>query len=282
MTIILPSGYRINLDNSTTYYNPSGAPKTVVFTFAVGVGSGTWTETFLTAETAASFMLQLDSLVGSGQTGIASPTGSPTRLVSVTPNPFSMHGGGYILVNGNRFDPDAMGSLYFNDVGTAPDFLGYKMDCQYLNPTQARAVWVSDGSDPNLLDEQVAYYKDMNGLVSNVLGGVFLKNVTALTFTSVTPSSISVGTGTSFALAGTGFLASGITTLKLDDGAGNVNKWSEASNPVGGYGVFTIDSDASITMGDSFTYSVATTYTIYYSINGGATWTTTGKTVTVS
>jgi len=96
-----------------------------------------------------------------------------------------------------------------------------------------------------------------------------------LTFVSITPNTASVG-GTTFAgaVAGTGFLGSGITDMNLDDGAGHVISCS-----------FSTDSDIQITLtallgGGS--WPASGTYTAYYSTNGGSVWTTTGLTVTVS
>jgi len=270
VTIILPSGYRINLENQTTY--SPGSTTTVVFTFAVGIGTGTWTETFLTSETAANFLLQLDALIGvggAGRIGITNLTGSPTTLFSVSPNPFAMHGGGYILVNGSRFDPDTIGLLYLNDVGTAPDFNGYVMACTYISPTQVSARWISDGTDTNVLSELIAYYRDSNNLVSNVLTGVLVSDVAALTFTSVTPNTASVGDQFMGNVAGTGFAAAGIPDFLLDDGAGN---------QIGCLISGGTDVLLSIVAVNNFT--VAGVYTLYYPV--GAGYVTTGLTVTVT
>lgn len=105
----------------------------------------------------------------------------------------------------------------------------------------------------------------------------------SLAFTSVTPSTSSVGVALEPIIAGSGFVMSGIDTMKADDGSGHVNTWSIDSAPVFGNGVFTIDSDNQITLGDNgYAYPAAGTYTIYYSTNGGGSYTTTGKTIAVS
>lgn len=268
MTIILPSGYRIILENLTTY--SPGSATTVVFTFAQGVGTGDWTETFLTAETAASFLLQLDAVISQGKSGIESLTGSPTTLISVSPNPFDMHVD-YILVEGNRFEPGTIGNLYFNDVGTAPDFLGYKMALTYISPTQLRGDWISDGSAPNVLNEQIAYYKDANNLVSNILGGVYLSGIISLTFTSISPNASAGGVNVFATITGTGFFGVAINALKAEDGLGNNNVVSMVN---------TID-DATMT-GDFGTFVTTGVFTVYYSTDGGTTWTTTALTITIS
>ena len=93
-------------------------------------------------------------------------------------------------------------------------------------------------------------------------------------WTSVNPTTASVGgLGAFFYLIGFGFATLGITNLKFDDGAGNVNAWH----------AFHVDADTQIAGSSSTTVPfVATTYTVYYSIDSGSTWVSTGLTMTAS
>lgn len=66
---------------------------------------------------------------------------------------------------------------------------------------------------------------------------------------------------------------SGINALKIDAGGGRVITYSA--------GQFSIDSDIQITTSAAGANWVGV-YTLYYSVDGGATWTTTGLTVTMT
>ncbi len=274
ITIILPSGNRVIMFNGTVYVNPSGAATTVVFSFAAGSGISPVTETLLTLETAAYLVSQIDAVMESGKDGVFSLAGSPAHLDAIAPNPFAVHAD-TININGAGFDPATLGFLYLNDVGTAPDFNSYKMSVAYVSPNQLTAKWVSDGGGAGVLNEQIAYFKDSLGHVSNVIGGVFLSGVIALTFSTITPNTASVAGPTySGVIAGTGFLGSGINAMNLDDGVGHSISCS-----------FSIDSDIQITLtallgGGS--WSATGTYIAYYSTDFGVTWTTTALTVAVS
>jgi hypothetical protein len=270
LTVLLPSGNRVSITLGVNYVNPTGADTTVVFSFPAGLGIGDLTETFLSAETAAYFVTQLDALISSGKQGVFSLTGSPAQLDAVAPNPFAMHTA-TININGAGFDPATLGVLYLNDVGTAPDFNGYQMTVTYVSQNQLTAVWSTDGSDTPALDELIAYYQDSKGRVSNVLTGVFVSDIVSLTFASITPNTVTTAelhyTPT---VAGTGFLGSGINALKLDDSLGNQNLASA-----------NIVDDANMT-GDFGHFIAIGTFTLYYSTDGGTSWTNTGLTVTVS
>lgn len=111
-------------------------------------------------------------------------------------------------------------------------------------------------------------------LNTGVSSGIIEIGVTSLTFTSF---SLTFGTvlqfGTEWELLGTGFLIAGITDFKFDDGGGNVCP-----------SLFSVDSDTTITgaidgnpLGGSGPFPSGT-YTLYYSIDSGSTWTTTGLT----
>jgi hypothetical protein len=271
LIILLPSGNRVSITNGTVYVNPTGADTTVVFSFAAGSGVSPVTETFLTAETAAYFVTQLDALISSGKQGVFSLWGSPATLDAVAPNPFAMHTD-TINVNGAGFDPATLGTLYLNDVGTAPDFNGYEMTVTYVSPNQLTAVWSTDGADVPVLNELITYYKDSAGRVSNVLTGVYISDLIALTWTSVTPNTVTTAElHFTPAIVGTGFLGSGIQYLKLHDGLGNEN----ISTPVN------IADDANMSA-DFGHFIVTGVFTLYYSTDFGSSWTTTGLTVTVS
>jgi hypothetical protein len=100
-------------------------------------------------------------------------------------------------------------------------------------------------------------------------------NVASLTFTKITPTTASVVDAVAAAVAGSGFVGNGINMMKLDDGAGHVFNFS-------GSGLY-ISSDTSLSIGaGGSAYANAATYTLYYSTDGGTTWTTTNLAVTVS
>jgi len=95
-----------------------------------------------------------------------------------------------------------------------------------------------------------------------------------LVFTSINPNTVSAGLNSpEFFVAGSGYLASGINYLKLDDGAGNIKSYSSFT--------FNIASDIEIDMAPDGVINTAV-YTLYYSTDGGNTWTGTGLTVTAS
>ena len=72
-------------------------------------------------------------------------------------------------------------------------------------------------------------------------------------------------------LTGAYFNASGINAIKFDDGSGNTAVTEDV----------TILNDSTLLFNGTYP-SVATTYTVYYSTDFGATWTTTGKTAVLS
>ena len=118
----------------------------------------------------------------------------------------------------------------------------------------------------------VAY---LTGNNSNVRVTAIICAVAAsLTFISVTPS-----TASAFAqnydgvISGTGFTLSGINLMKVDNGAGSSFNFT----------TMTISNDTTINVelaGAQMTPPGV--YTIYYSKDAGATWTTTGLTITSS
>lgn len=92
---------------------------------------------------------------------------------------------------------------------------------------------------------------------------------TALTWASLTPGTASVGVATDFVVAGTGFMTAPVPLVQLDDGAGHVYQ-----------PVFSSLTDSA--MAWSLSLLTAGTYTLYYSLDAGATWTSTLLTVTAS
>ena len=98
----------------------------------------------------------------------------------------------------------------------------------------------------------------------------------SLAWTSVVPSSVAVGASIgSETVNGSGFLASGINSMKFDDGSGHVFTIAAGSG-------LNIASDIKIQFETGYNFTPAGTYTLYYSTDNGSNWTTTGKTVTVS
>jgi hypothetical protein len=96
----------------------------------------------------------------------------------------------------------------------------------------------------------------------------------SLIFTSVSPNTAS-GFSQLYdgVITGTGFALSGINLMKLDDGVGHAFNFT----------TMTISNDTTINielMGAQIT--PVGVFTIYYSKNAGATWTTTGLTITSS
>jgi hypothetical protein len=95
-----------------------------------------------------------------------------------------------------------------------------------------------------------------------------------LTFSSVAPNAVSAAstTPTQYTVYGTGFYLSGINGFKLDDGAGDTGgMWAGLVND----GVFTPEPTV-------IPNHVPGVYTLYYTTDFGATWTTTGLTITAS
>ena len=123
MTILLPSGARVNLDNGTTYQVPTGALNTVVFSFAAGSGVSPWTETLPSPASAASLILQIDAIVQSGKPGLFPLAGGGVMVKQVLPQPFDVHTD-TISVNGSGFSyPEACGFNYTGGTGLATTVL---------------------------------------------------------------------------------------------------------------------------------------------------------------
>lgn len=97
------------------------------------------------------------------------------------------------------------------------------------------------------------------------------------TWSSVSPNTIGLNVGDSitFDLVGTKFLTSAINAIKLDDGLGDALTFD----------TLFIDTDAQLQVqykvGTLFP-TVAATYTLYFSIDNGLNWTTTGLTIVAS
>lgn len=100
--------------------------------------------------------------------------------------------------------------------------------------------------------------------------------VLAPVWTSVTPATTPINSNFSAAIAGSGFSTLNLTTLKADDGSGNVTPLF--------FGAIETDTEMDIVTGTDGQplFPVAGVYTIYYSTDHGTTWTTTGLTVTAS
>lgn len=104
-------------------------------------------------------------------------------------------------------------------------------------------------------------------------GGFYPVVPAVLSFSNIDPTPYLTNQDFELQIMGTGFSASGINALKLDDGAGHVFT----------YPSITINSDnfmyAAMPINQ---FTVAGSYVGYYSTDGGSTWTTTGLTITVS
>lgn len=97
----------------------------------------------------------------------------------------------------------------------------------------------------------------------------------SLAWTSVTPSTYTIGNpDQGYAIVGTGFISAGINAIKFDDGAGHQQILSV------GFGL-TITSSTEIDAAP-FSFDDVGVFTIYYSVDNGSTWITTGLTVTTS
>lgn len=97
--------------------------------------------------------------------------------------------------------------------------------------------------------------------------------VTSPTWSSINPNSVVHDVAfPNFALVGTGFVAAGITNFQF--------QYSSYTVPVA---PFSVNSDTGITIADGVDeFGYAGTWTLYYSTNGGSSWTTTGLTVTAT
>jgi hypothetical protein len=92
----------------------------------------------------------------------------------------------------------------------------------------------------------------------------------AFIFTSIVPDSLSHLNAIFGTLSGSGFTLSGITNFQADDGMGHVFQFAITPST---------DNVIFLTGGP---LTPAATYTLYYSTNSGATWTTAGLTITSS
>ena len=92
----------------------------------------------------------------------------------------------------------------------------------------------------------------------------------AFIFTSIVPNSLSHLNAIFGTLSGSGFTLSGITNFQADDGMGHVFQFAITPST---------DNVIFLTGGP---LTPAATYTLYYSTNSGATWTTAGLTITSS
>lgn len=121
----------------------------------------------------------------------------------------------------------------------------------------------------------------INDLINGkTIGKILLSNNAAMTFSSVDPSTPSAATmgGLGYTIVGTGFVGSGINAIKADDGTGDV--FVADAYPGG---VFIIsDTQMNFDFNSGPNPGIAGTYTVYYSTDAGATWTTTGLTIVAS
>lgn len=100
----------------------------------------------------------------------------------------------------------------------------------------------------------------------------------APTFTNLVPSTVVNGADqTPFALYGSGFIALGITNFRLFLGGNSYQPWA-SWNPDAGHEDVQID----IYTGMDFMLGLPGVYDFQYSTDGGANWTTTGLTLTVT
>jgi len=99
---------------------------------------------------------------------------------------------------------------------------------------------------------------------------VIVDHSSTLTFASVTPSTGTAGAVWTGDIAGTGFLQLGFVSIKAENGT----VWAATINS-------TTDTDINLTF-DGVPLTPAAIYTLYYSLDSGATWITTGLTITTS
>jgi hypothetical protein len=155
---------------------------------------------------------------------------------------------------------------------------------EFIITPNGNLVNIAGGKTPVLQGSQVIYgdvienfdtpaaakeYYD-NFIVQAKANGLAADLRTGLTWISITPNTATVGVAFDASVTGTGFTVSGAEYIKLDDGTGHIAYGDECLRT----------SDSNINAG--FDLPAASTYTLYYSLDGGATWTTTGLTVTAS
>ena len=116
-----------------------------------------------------------------------------------------------------------------------------------------------------------------NAMQSGAGASVLIVDIpTALTWTSLTPNTVSVNSQyTTIEVAGSGFSNANITQLQFQDTSTPPN--------IVQVQLFNLDSNTSISIENLLTFfTVAGTYTLYYSTDYGATWNTTGLNMTAS
>ena len=112
----------------------------------------------------------------------------------------------------------------------------------------------------------------MEGGSSNAL---IIDTPSGLSWASITPDNTAGSVNNpQFTIAGSGFSNSGINAIKLSQGVVS-GMWLPGFN-------MNIASDISIVLNAGYFYMSPAVYTLYYSTDNGATWTTTGLTVTAT
>jgi hypothetical protein len=270
-TIQLPSGQRILLSNGMGYV-AAGA----VVTFTLPGGVNPLTETMASAHNASALLAQIDGLIDSTSNQVKFLNGSPAQLYSVAPSAF-VFGAAGIQVTGSGFNGSSVGSFYA--VSAADALTGtltnsYQYSAMFISPTLMQISYFQTNGSP--VSVAALIYVDVNGLVSNPIT-VATGAGTGLTWVSVAPSAVSnLGPPTSPVVTGTGFVSAGITNISMlipPPGTSNFNNMP-----------FTVVNDTTINISSAqlTTASPPGVWTIYYSIDGGMTFTGTGLTVTAS
>jgi len=262
MVVLLPDGQRIVLTN-LTQYSASGA---VVTFYTAGGSAGaptTVTSTLASAANAAYLLLQIDAIISTAGNQVVFLNGSPAALQMATPSAFNPLTDG-ITIYGCGFSQATLGTVYVLDAGGG--LTGYSFTPTFVSSNKLTAVPLAAGTG-TVADTKLVYV-DSSGRISNV-ALVTLTGAPALTFTSIVGGPLVGGTFPAGAfINGTGFALAGIDALKADDGLGNVTLMP-----------FTYINDGLLSISIATVFFFPTTFTIYYSINGGVTWTTTGLTL---
>lgn len=102
----------------------------------------------------------------------ASAISSGYFINNITPDPFDISTS-TIMINGSGFVQSLVGNLYIDDSNGAGsiDANGYFMTCSFQTPNALSAVFGGSGDGILGPGAVFVYYKDTNGVISNILVG---------------------------------------------------------------------------------------------------------------
>lgn len=260
MIIFLPSGKRLVITsaNDAVYGSASAV-------FSAVINGVTTTETLPTAANAASLVFQLDYLLQAADTGsILYLNGSQAVLQAAIPDTFDATTGFNLI--GKNFSEMTLGFVYAlsrADALSGTLTNSYKYTPTFLSSEVLQCAYLSTAGAPV---PAVLVYVDANGVWSNPVP-VTTGAAAGLTWVSITPNNVVGLDGDFYTIAGTGFLSLGAGLLLRFTGPGLIQ----------GFTIY-VDSDIQMRTG-VIDLAPGGTWTLEYSTDSGASWTSTALTV---